>query len=60
MGIAVADPTWQPRQLQEAWAPEDPRIASRLNQLAARLRGVSVTDPDVAPAGAANGPDLWA
>ena len=60
LGIAAADPDWQPWQLQEAWAPEKPDYARRVRDLRARLRGVPVDDPSIAPAGDANGPDLWA
>lgn len=60
LGIAVADPDWRPAQLQEAWAPENPRLAKRLNDLASKLRGVPKDHTDVAPAGHFNGPDLWA
>ena len=51
MGIASADPDWQPKQLQQAWAPEEPAIANRLATLRAKLVGV---------AGSPDGPDLWA
>ena len=60
LGIAAADPDWRPRQLQEAWAAEDPRLAARLASLASKLRGVPEDSPEVAPAGAFNGPDVWA
>ena len=60
LGIATADPGWQPKQLQQAWAPEAPGIANRLEVLRAKLRGVSVGSPEIAVAGAPDGPDLWA
>ena len=60
LGIAVADPDWRPAQLQEAWAPENPKLAKRLSELASKLRGVPTDHNDVAPAGHHNGPDLWA
>ena len=60
MGIAAADPAWQPKQLQQAWAPEHPALANRLAALRSRLRGVPVGADEIAVAGAVNGPDLWA
>ena len=50
----------QSAQLQEAWAPENPKLAKRLSELASKLRGVPQDHTDVAPAGHHNGPDLWA
>lgn len=60
LGIAAGDPDWKPRQLQEAWAPENPKMAQRVLELRAKLRGTSKEDPTIAPAGDPNGPDLWA
>lgn len=60
LGIAAADPDWQPKQLQQAWAPEPPLLANRLAKLRSKLRGVSVDSPDIAVAGSPDGPDLWA
>ena len=49
-----------PRQLQEAWAPEDQRLANRLAQLRSKLRGVPLGSEEIANAGDENGPALWA
>ena len=60
MGLARPEQAWKARQLQEAWAPENPALANRLAALASKLRGVPIDSPEVAPAGSFNGPDLWA
>lgn len=45
---------------QEAWAPEPPKMAQRITELRAKLRGTTPDDPSIAAAGDPNGPDLWA
>lgn len=53
------EPEWHPWQLQEAWAPEPPKVAEKLVKLRSKLRGVSPDDPSIQPAGDPNGPDLY-
>jgi len=60
LGLAEGDPDWKPWQLQEAWAPENPKMAQRVMELRAKLRGTTIDDPSIAAAGDPNGPDLWA
>ena len=50
----------RPQQLPEAWAPEPPKLARRLETLRSKLRGVPVGSEEIAVAGAWNGPNLWA
>ena len=42
------------------WAPENPKMAQRVMELRAKLRGTTIDDPSIAAAGDPNGPDLWA